>query len=256
MKQNKKNLVEAFENDNNNKLEINKYGRLFKGKKIPKKIIISFIIIIIILIFIIYWIYSENKNLKRMLTKINSEKKQIKINLDSKEKLLNDIIKNYSLIEIKNNEILIGNNYTISYLKEKIKSIEEEKKKYSEKIFFLEEQNRDISTKLIEEKGKKEDLNIEIEKYKEYIKKIEGEFPFMNRDKNNKSPHILECNMPEEMKNSVINIAINAINYYEGPQDMADYMIITFEKMYIELHYNWNCIIGLDFSNINIYKNH
>ena len=256
----KNNLEEGFEQDDNNDLEIIKYGIKQKKNKKAYNIIFILIIILIIIFFITsVWLFylfnitkAQNKYLKSELRKINLENKTIKTNLINAENQLRELTEKYKNEKDKNYELNINNiNETVN-LNKKISDLENDKnnivkeyKKQIEKNLVLEEQNKALINQLKEEKEKNDKLSNDVKVANEHIRKIENEYVFLKRDKNSREVIIVDNKIEDEnIEKDIINIATEAINLNSDAGGIAYYIKNEFDNKYEP---TWECIVGYDY---------
>ena len=256
----KNNLEEGFEQDDNNDLEIIKYGIKQKKNKKTYNIIFILIIILIIIFFITsVWLFylfnitkAQNKYLKSELRKSNLENKTIKTNLINAENQLRELTEKYKNEKDKNYELNINNiNETIN-INKKISDLENDKnnivkeyKKQIEKNLVLEEQNKALINQLKEEKEKNDKLSNDVKVANEHIRKIENEYVFLKRDKNSREVIIVDNKIEDEnIEQDIINIATEAINLNSDAGGIAYYIKNEFDNKYEP---TWECIVGYDY---------
>ena len=117
------NLEEGFDQEDD-EIEISKYGKRHKEKKKRYNYIFLLVIVLLIVFFItnVYLFYLVNitkaqyKYITTELKKSNLEKKSIKINLLNTEKQLQDLTEKYKSIEEKNYGLTIDNINLLSSL--------------------------------------------------------------------------------------------------------------------------------------------
>ena len=202
------NLEEGFDQEDD-EIEISKYGKRHKEKKKRYNYIFLLVIVLLIVFFItnVYLFYLVNitkaqyKYITTELKKSNLEKKSIKINLLNTEKQLQDLTEKYKSIEEKNYGLTIDNINSTANLNKKITDLEGENqnlKLKNEKLSLLEEENKNLLNQLKEKTEINKNLNDELKQSNDYLKKLKNEYLFLSRDKREKKPFIIKNEIKDE----------------------------------------------------------
>ena len=248
------NLEEGFEQQDD-EIEISKYGKRHKEKKKRYRIIFILVIVLLIVFFItnVYLFYLLNitkaqyKYIAADLKKSNLEKKSIKINLMNTEKKLQELTEKYKSIEEKNYGLTIDNINSTANLNKKIIDLEGENqnlKKKNEKVSLLEEENKNLLNQQKEKTEINNKLNDELKQSNDYLQKIKNEYLFLSRDKRDKKPFIIKNEIKDEnISQDVIKIASEAIYLNNDPGGITYFIKNEFDRKY---NPSWECIIGYD----------
>ena len=240
------NLEIGFDQDDN-EIEVSKYGK----KQIIKKKFpyITFILVITFIIFLfitnIYQFYliniknNENKYLKEELNKIRLEKSNINIILDNKEKEINLLKEKYNEEKNKNYEFKVNNNIDLN---KKIIDLESDKR-----VLELENQKNKETINLL--KKEKEELFNSYQQFKEETdqkyKSIVEQYPSLELDKDYTTITVHETEMTDtNMIKDAGRAAVNAIENSKNPSKIASSIKNFFEDKYKS---HWGCIVGYDF---------